>query len=189
VPHITLSKLAHELGFSYSTVWKWYKQGKLRVTRTPSGRLVVPYEEYLRIIRETGGKQDNRNAVIYARIHKLSADSPELDRQVVCLRRYAKENGFNVVEVITDVGSSIDASRKGLRRLLELTASGTIKYVLVTSKDRLATVGIEFLEQLLKSYGVEVIAPFSDKFRAPPEEIVTELAEIVSSIARKIAET
>jgi len=58
------------MGISYRTFKRWISEGRIRVVRTPTGRIRVPYSEVEAIL---GGKPEREEirAVIYARVSPL----------------------------------------------------------------------------------------------------------------------
>jgi len=42
---------ARELGVSYKTLWRWWKEGRITAVRLPSGRLRYPRDETERILQ------------------------------------------------------------------------------------------------------------------------------------------
>jgi putative resolvase len=72
--------------------------------------------------------------------------SSDLDRQVARLTTWATENGFEVGQVVSEVGSGLNGKRPKLRRVL---SDPDAKVILVQHRDRLARFGVEHLEAAL----------------------------------------
>jgi len=167
------------VGISYSTFVKWVRRGRIRVVRLPSGRIRVPMSEVARLGRVEGVVR----AVIYARVGSLDRVD-ELGREVQHLRRYCEARGYRVVDVLTDVGSSL-GSRRGFERLLDYVASGAVDVVVVAYRDRLARFGFEHLEQLFNRLGVRIETVLGTESR-DTKEMMEDLLAAAASIASKI---
>lgn len=91
---------------------------------------------------------------------RVSTSKQETDRQVSELSFYAKEKGYDVVEVAKETvsGRASDEQREGLKQVLNLAEAGLIKKVLVHEVSRLArknSVAHKFVETL-DDYGVSL---------------------------------
>jgi len=47
---LSVSEVAEKLGVSKQTVWRWIREGKLKVVKLPSGRYRIPSEELEKVI-------------------------------------------------------------------------------------------------------------------------------------------
>ena len=74
--------------------------------------------------------------------------------------------------------------REGLKKLIELAKGRQIDAV-VAHKDRLTRFGFEYLVELFKAYGVNVIVAFQDD-KDHTQELMEDLVEIVKSFASRI---
>jgi len=183
--YVPLNEASRMLGVAYITVWKWYKTGKIKGYKLPNGKIVIPLSEIERLLP---GKElrDTRRAVIYARVSsRKQAEQGDLDRQVEALRRFASENGYEVVSVITDVGSGLNTKRRGLRKLFEKVVRREIDYVLITHRDRLTRFGYDYLKYFFKQFGVTIVEAFPQS-KEPMEELVEDFVELVVSFAGRI---
>jgi len=80
-------------------------------------------------------------AVLYARVStREQADHGySLNQQLGALRDYCKEQGYEVVEEISDPGySGSSPNRPGLDRVRDLVAAGGVDVVLAQDRDRIA---------------------------------------------------
>ena len=173
------------LGVSYITLWRWIREGRISAVRGPSGRWLIPWSEIERVRgkTETGGRI---RAVIYARVSsRKQAEQRDLDRQVEVLRKYATEQGYEVVAVIKDVGSGLKENRPGLRKLFRLVTERRVDIVLVTYRDRLTRFGFEYLRYFFERYGVDIIEVMSEE-KEPLEELIEDFLSIIVSFAGKI---
>ncbi|EHP69777.1 putative site-specific integrase-resolvase [Metallosphaera yellowstonensis MK1] len=75
--------------------------------------------------------------------------------------------------------------RGGLKKLIELAKRRQIDAVVVAYKDRLTRFGFEYLVELFKAYGVNVVVAFQDD-KDHTQELVEDFVEIVKSFASRI---
>jgi len=75
--------------------------------------------------------------------------------------------------------------RRGLKKLIELAKRRQIDAV-VAYKDRLTRFGFEYLVELFKAYGVNVIVAFQEEPKDYMQELVEDFVEIVKSFASRI---
>ena len=91
--------------------------------------------------------------VLYARVS--SADQREdLDRQVGRLSEWATDNGYRPTEVVKEIGSGLNGSRK---RLLKVLRDGSVGTIVVEHRDRLCRFGFEYVEAALAAHGCRVM--------------------------------
>ncbi len=125
------------LGISYITLWRWIREGRIKVVRSPSGRYLTPRSEIDRLKGEEKWLEKVR-AIIYARVSSSKQkEQGDLDRQVELLKKYANEQGYIIVDIITDVGSGLKEERRGLKKLLRMVTDGRVDVVLISYRDRL----------------------------------------------------
>lgn len=164
---LTSKEFRQIVGISYSTFKEWVREGKVKVIRTTTGRIRVPYSEVERIL---GVKAASNKAVIYARVSSRDRRR-DLERQIERLREYAKIKGYEVLDVIADISSGLSAKRKGLQKLFEYVTSREIGVVLITYKDRLTRFGFEYLEYFFSKYNVKIEAIEGEGQKDSREEI------------------
>lgn len=172
-----LSDYAKELGISYTTAWRWWKQRKLPhpARQTESGLVIVDYVSSSRK-EELMGKR----VAIYIRVSS-SETKENLDRQAERLVQYATAKGYTIVKVVKKIGSGLNENRKKLEQLLE---SDDYNILLVEHKDRLARFGIHYLELLLRRLGVQLeIVNLAENSN---DELVQDLIAIITSFAARL---
>ena len=108
----------------------------------------------------------------------------DLEIQVTNIKSYMLSKGYQF-DVITDIGSGIDYSKKGLLRLLELINNREIERVVVLYKDRLIRFGFELIEYLCQLNAVElVVIDHSEKSKE--EELTEDLIQIITVFANRL---
>jgi len=182
---ITATEARKILGISYITLWRWIREGRIKAVRGPSGRWLVPISEIERL-RSRVSTPEKLRAVIYARVSsRKQAEQGDLDRQVEVLKKYADEQGYEVVAVIKDVGSGLKENRPGLKKLLKLVTERRVDVVLVTYRDRLTRFGFDYLRYFFEKFGVEIIEVLQEE-REPLEELIEDFLSIIVSFAGRI---
>jgi excisionase family DNA binding protein len=179
--YLTPSDVAEIFGMSRSGVIKWIREGKIKAIEI-NGRWRIPYSEVERLL--SGGKV--KQVAIYARVSS-NTQKDDLERQLNALRDWVKETlgEVSVIEV-KDIGSGLKEDRRGLRKLLELAKRRQIDAIVVAYKDRLTRFGFEYLVELFKAYGVNVIVAFQEEPKDYTQELAEDFVEIVRSLASRI---
>ena len=80
----------------------------------------------------------------------------DLDRQEQQLQHFCIKNNLKVVNSFKDVGSGLNDSRVGLRRLIKFVSTGSCDQVLVSYSDRLARFGTNSLKLCFSAFGVNL---------------------------------
>ena len=144
--NITLMKLtdyAKRLGVTYRTAWSWFKNGQIvGAFKTESGTIIVPEERT---------KKDDY-VVIYARVSSYE-NKGNLDTQAERLKGYAIARGYQIKEIVKEVGSGVNDNRPKLQKMLR---EGKVTRVVVEHKDRLTRFGFNYLNTLLTQLGCEI---------------------------------
>jgi putative resolvase len=140
----------------------------------------IPESEIRRIL----GLREERVVVGYARVSS-TARKDDLERQKQLLHSYARDKGYDKIQILGDVGSGLNEKRKGFLKLLEMVAERRVSKVLVAYKDRLTRFGFETLRKLFQAFGTEIEVINSEE-KTPQEELVEDLITIVSHFAGKL---
>jgi len=175
----TLKEAKKLLGVTTRTIQRWDKEGKIRVVRTVGGRRRIPESEIKRIL----GLKEERVVVGYARVSP-TAQKDDLERQKQLLHSYAKDKGYDKIQILSDVGSGLNEKRKGFLKLLEMVAERKVSKVIIVYEDRLTRFGFETLKKLFQAFGTEIEVINSEE--NPQEELVEDLITIVSHFAGKL---
>ena len=166
-----LSQYAKRAGVTYKTAWRWWKQGQLDASQTPTGTVIVrepvlPAPPLGRVAR-------------YARVS--SADQQAgLDRQRQRLRDYAAAKGYTVAKEVSEMASGLNDHRPQLSRLLTDPTIGTL---VVEQRERLTRFGYEDIRQLLVTQGrqLEVLFPSETD-----DELVDDFVAVLTSMAARL---
>jgi putative resolvase len=94
-------------------------------------------------------------------------------REILCRPRL----GY---EVRSDVGSSLNYRKRGLKQLINRIRSGEVGRLVLCHKDRLLRFGSELLFALCEQFGVEVIIINASEDSSFEEDLAGDLIEIVT---------
>ena len=169
---ISLTAWGRLYGFDKATTSRLHRKGKLPpdlvIETLPTGRhfVVVP-------------EDSPDGCVLYARVS--SADQREdLDRQVGRLSEWATDNGYHPTEVVKEVGSGLNGSRK---RLLKVLRDGTVGTIVVEHRDRLCRFGFEYVEAALAAHGCRVLVIDDAELE---DDLVRDVTEVMTSLCARL---
>ena len=172
------------LGVTAQTLRNWDKEGKLKPAYVKSNGYRYYSEDS--ILAYTSDKRKNKkklNVVGYARVSSKK-QSDDLERQVNNLKSYL-DSKYDEYEIITDIGSGINYTKPGLKKLIEKINRKEIDLIVVLYKDRLLRFGFELIEYFasLNDVKIEVL----DKIdKNQDQELVEDLVQIVTVFSCKI---
>jgi putative resolvase len=169
---ITIKKAVKAYGISSITLRRWDEKGKIKSFRTPTNlRMfrIKDLESVLNINRDETEKQK----VIYTRVSS-NKQKDDLTRQIKFIQKQ-----FPSHTIISDVGSGINYSRKGLQTILELAMSNKLSEVVVAHKDRLTRFGFELIEFVIKYNGGKIIVLDEKKHKSTEQELADDLLNII----------
>ena len=168
---VSIGKAAEELGVTRETLRRWERSGKISSERTKKGhrrydlgylRGIIPKKNF-----------DKKYTIAYARVS--SHDQKEdLKRQVVVLESFCAQHGWQY-EVFQDLGSGLNYSKKGLRKLIKEICSGRVERLVVVHKDRLLRFGAELIFSLCEQFNSEVVIINSSEGGSFEEDLVHDV--------------
>ncbi|WP_204802139.1 IS607 family transposase [Mycobacterium riyadhense] len=166
-----LAEWARGNGVHPQTAYRWFRQGKMPVParRLESGTIWVDV-----VAEDVAGR-----AVLYARVSSHDQRS-DLDRQVGRLTQWATSNGYEIGEVVCEVGSGLNGKRPKLRRILS-DPSATV--VVVEHRDRLARFGVENLEAALGAHGRRIVVADAGE---TTDDLVRDMIEVLTSMCARL---
>jgi putative resolvase len=176
----TLKEAKKLLGVTTRTIQRWDKEGKIRVVRTVGGRRRIPESEIKRIL----GLKEERVVVGYARVSSTN-QKDDLERQKQLIHSYAKDKGYDKIQILSDVGSGLNEKRRGFLKLLEMVTERKISRVIIVYEDRLTRFGFETLRKIFQALGTEIEVINSGE-KTPQGELVEDLITVVSHFAGKL---
>lgn len=161
---------AKKLGINYRTAWNWFHAGRIKSAyQTETGMILVNDEPL----------QKEEYVVIYTRVSS-SENKSNLDSQAKRLEQYAIARGYQINEIIKEIGSGVNDNRKKLQRIL---IEGKATCIIIEHKDRLTRFGYNYLEPLLAHIGcrIEVV----NKTEGDKADLMQDLISIITSFCAR----
>jgi len=163
------------------TLRNWDNSGRLKPHHTgANGYRYYSHQQLNDILglRELSGK-----IVGYCRVSS-NKQKDDLERQVENMTKYLESTG-NKYEIIQDIGSGMNYTKKGLRTLLKKINNKEMTKIVVFYKDRLTRFGFELIEYVANINGCEIEVLDSTE-KTEEEELVEDLVQIVSVFSCKL---
>ena len=168
---VKLAEWARSYGVHPNTAYRWFRDGTMPVAarRLASGTIVV--------------EQQRANAagrtVAYCRVSSHD-QRDDLERQAARVSLWVSEHGLSVDEVVTEVGSGLNAKRPRLARLL---ADASVARIVVEHRDRLARFGVEHLAAALSAQGREILVVEEVEV---DDDLVRDMTEVLTSFCARL---
>ena len=124
-----------------------------------------------------------RKVIGYCRVSSRK-QKDDLERQVENLRTYLYAQG-NPFEIITDIGSGINYTKKGLQELIRRIEANQVEKVVVLYKDRLLRFGFELLETIATIHGCKIEIVDTTR-KSEQQELVEDLVQIITVFSYKL---
>jgi putative resolvase len=173
----SVKKAAEQLGVHPRTIKNWIYSGKLQTFKTPNDYHRIPLSE----IEKIKGNNRPKTAVLYARVSSHQ-QKDDLLRQIARLETYAKQNGYEIIN-IKDIASGLNDKRSGLYKALDLIRDQKVTTIIVENKDRLTRFGFRYLEYVIKTMNGNIIVINNiDK----DVDLVKDLVDIITCFCAKI---
>ena len=171
------------LGVTAQTLRNWDKEGKLKPAYTKSnGYRYYSEEDVLSYTKERDTKKE-RKLVGYVRVSSKKQED-DLNRQKENLESYLKQTNQEY-EIVSDIGSGIDYTKPGLRKLIEKINKKEVDEIVVLYKDRLLRYGFELIEYFAALNNVKIRV--LDKInKIEDEELEEDLVQIITDFSCKI---
>lgn len=168
--YMKLSDYAKQVGVHYRTAYRWFKAGKLRGYQMDTGTIIVTEDQPIATQR----------IAVYARVSS-SENKGNLDTQAERLVRYCEAKGYQIDQVVKEVGSGVNDNRK---KFLALLADDSVTRIVVEHKDRVTRFGFRYIETLLEQQGraIEVVNLAEDE----REGLLDDLVAVVYSFCARL---
>lgn len=176
---VKIGEAARLLGCGIETLRKWEKSGELIPDRKTKGGTRFYDANKLLALGDTDAP-----TIGYARVssHDQKAD---LDRQKEMLETYCAAKGWRT-DIIADLGSGMNFSKKGLHRLLEIILRRQCKRLVLTHKDRLLRFGSELVFALCDLQGIEVVIIHRGERPSFEVELAEDILEIITVFSARL---
>lgn len=169
-----LSQYAKKMGVTYQTAHKWFKHGQIDgAYQLSTGTIVVPDEQ----------EQSKRTkTIIYARVSSNEQRQTNLITQADRLVDFCLANGWVVDDIVKEVGSGLNDTRKQLNKLLK---DPTVKRIVVEHRDRLTRFGFHYLEILADIEGFEIIVA-NKTLDNDKDDLIADFTAIITSFCARL---
>lgn len=162
----------------YHTLYKLVREGKIEVIKLGNQNL-YNLNKFLR--ENTKYDKIQKRNICYCRVSSLKQRG-DLERQVNVMKQK-----YPTYEIIQDIGSGLNFKRKGLIRLMDISIRGELNNLVIAYKDRLARIGYEMLEYIIKKYSNGKIKILNkEQNETPTEELTKDLISIMNIYVAKV---
>jgi predicted site-specific integrase-resolvase len=109
----------------------------------------------------------------------------DLLRQQKLLEMYCASQGWQY-ETIADLGSGMNYSKRGLKKLLSAILNGNIGRLVLTHKDRLLRFGAELIFSLCEQQEIEIVIINQGDESTFEEELAKDVLEIITVFSARL---
>lgn len=175
---IKITKLAKDLNVTRTTIYNWKRSGKIDFIKTDTNRNYVSKETYNNLLGIKDKKEEK--VVIYCRVSSTENKS-NLNTQRDRLISYCNAKGYQVSDIIIEVGSGINDFRPKLIKLFE---KNDYTKIVVEHKDRLTRVGFNYIDTFCKLLNKEI--EVVNKTVTDEEDLIQDFVSIITSFCSRI---
>lgn len=176
--YMSRKKASEKLGVHYHTLMAMVRRGELESIKIGEQRM---YNVNKYLIGKGINKMGIRRNICYCRVSS-QIQKDDLKRQIKLM-----EDKYPNYEIISDIGSGLNYERKGLKKIIDYAIKGEIERIIITYKDRLARIGYEMIENLVKEYSKgEIIIMNKGEEETPQEEMTKDIISIMNVYVAKI---
>jgi predicted site-specific integrase-resolvase len=161
-------------GISYRTAWRWYKAGKIAGQQMDTGTILVTEPLPMKELPATA------KVAVYTRVSS-SENKSNLDSQAERLVAYCTVRGYQVSQVVKEIGSGVNDNRP---KFLALLADPSIRRIVIEHKDRGTRFGFRYIETLLKTYGREI--EVVNQAENSTEDLLADLTSIIYAFCARL---
>jgi len=165
-----LKDYAKQKGVHYRTAYRWFKSGQIRGYQMDTGTIFITEDETHKPMK----------IVIYTRVSS-SENKANLDTQAQRLQDYCAAKGWQVHQVVKEVGSGVNDNRQ---KFLQLLADDSITHIVVEHKDRATRFGFRYIETLLEQNGRHIeVVNLADNDK---DDLLEDLVSIIYSFCARL---
>ena len=178
----TIHEFSKLVGKTPQTLRNWDKKDILKPHHTTTNGYRYYSDEQIKQVLNI--KVDKPRIIIgYCRVSS-SKQKDDLERQIDNVKNYLISQG-KPFEIISDIGSGINYSKKGLQNLIQRIESGEVEKLVVLYKDRLIRFGFELIEYIAKlnQCDIEII---DNTKKTEEQELVEDMIQIVTVFACRL---
>lgn len=175
---IKISKVAKQLGITVATLYNWRLAGKINFIQTETGRNYITTEDYYKLLKLPN--IENNKVIIYCRVSS-SQNKDNLIAQKERLIKYANAKGYNIINVVEEIGSGLNDNRK---KLLAILIDNNYKKLIVEHKDRLCRHGFNYIDVLFKQLNKEI--EVVNEYDTDKEDLIQDFISVITSYCARI---
>ena len=186
--YVTGRKASEVLGVHQRTLYQWEQKKWIETIRTDGNKRLYNVKKYLEskkinIDTITENNTNIKKNIIYGRVSSLEQKN-DLERQINILK-----HKFPTYKLITDIGSSMNMNRKGLRKIIDYAINDKLNELVIVHKDRLCRFGYDLIEDLIKKYSNgKIIIIESEELKESKEELVEDVLQIMNIFVTRMNE-
>ena len=188
---LSIGETAKYLSVSRSSLGRWDRAGLLHAYRTPGGHRRYSLDRIQHFYKNTPQKikkpAQKRHILCYARVsgHKQK-EKGDLRRQLNKLQQSAKQKGDSQPILIKDVGSGLNSSRTGLKKVFHYVRSGMVAKIIISYKDRLTWFGFRYIEEFCTLFGVPIIEIEQVQHKSVQQSLVDDMMTLIACFSGKL---
>lgn len=186
--YLSISEAARYLHVSQMSLRRWEEQGKIKPFRTVGKARRYTKEMLDQVIGDTNDKPITKSKITigYCRVSSAKRKS-DLKRQVQVVTNYCEKKGYQF-KFITDIGSGINYTKRGLKELIHLISSQQCDRIVINYKDRLVRWGYELIEEYCNENHVqiEIINQTKAITKSEDQELGEDLMSIITVFAARM---
>lgn len=148
--YFRIGEFAKLIDKSPQTLRNWDKQGILKpAVISPEGKKLYSKQQLDEFLQ-----RQHKKIIGYCRVNAYN-QIDDLDEQVNQMKSYLDEHGYEY-EIISEVGSGLKYTRKGLNDLLHLITEKKVGKIVMLKRDSLVRYGMEMIEAVCRSFSCDV---------------------------------
>ncbi len=181
--HISTKQVCLLLGISLSTFYRYCKAGILKPAFFTFGK----HRRFSLSQLRQSFNIDNKAVltICYSRVSSHD-QKKDLISQEDKLMNYAKNNNYQNIISITDLGSGLNYKKPGLKQLISLIFSNKVKTLIINHKDRLLRFGSELIFYLCDLFKVNVIIVENKADKSFEETLSADVIELMTVFCAKL---
>ncbi len=183
-------EVAKMIGVSTRTIQNYCIHGLLSETFVNKRRL-IPKDSLIDFLKNRNlylETEKNRKDIIYARVstHKQK-NRGDLERQIQNIAQFAVTQNPKNLEIISEAGSGLNDTRKGITRLIKLVQEDKVSRVFINYKDRLTRFGFNYLQLICDFHKTEIVVVGTEtEDKTMSEELAEDIISIIHSFSGKL---
>lgn len=180
--YYSIHEFSKLIGRTPQTLRNWDNSGRLTPHHTgANGYRCYSHDQLNQVLGITDAQP--RKVIGYCRVSS-NKQKDDLERQVQNMERFLASQYPNY-EIVQDIGSGINYTKRGLRILLRKICNREVEKVVVFYKDRLLRFGFELVEYVANINGCEIEVVDSTE-KTEQQELVEDLVQIITVFSCKL---